>query len=96
MEEAVKLEEPSSDVTLNWMCAYEPRFVSGRIVLVDEAGAAKASMSYDETLWNTRAEPIALEDERLCAAWGDTIYRVRLTAKRLIHEENWRFVLKKQ
>ena len=52
-------------------------------------------MSYDETLWNTRVEPIALEDERLCAAWGDTIYRVLLTAKRLIHEASWQFVLKK-
>ncbi|MDU5143841.1 MAG: heparinase II/III family protein [Paenibacillus dendritiformis] len=95
VEEAVKLEEPSMDVTLNWLCAYAPRFVSGRVVLVDEAGAAKACMSYDETLWNTRVEPIALEDERLCAAWGDTIYRVLLTAKRLIHEESWQFVLKK-
>lgn len=96
VEEAVQLEAPSSDVALNWMCAYEPRFDSGRVVLVDEAGAPKACMSYDETLWNTRVEPIALEDERLCAAWGGTIYRVRLTAKRPIHEDSWRFVLDKQ
>ncbi|MGG4393619.1 hypothetical protein ABEX25_04805 [Paenibacillus thiaminolyticus] len=41
-------------------------------------------------------EPIALEDERLYAAWGGTIYRVCLTAKRPIHEDSWRFVFDRQ
>ncbi|MFW5437662.1 heparinase II/III domain-containing protein [Paenibacillus apiarius] len=95
LEEAVELAEPSRNVVLNWMCAHEPHVLAGTIVLHHEAGRGKARMSYDETLWDIRVEPIALEDERLRTAWGDTLYRLIMSARRPIHAESWQFVLKR-
>ncbi|WP_019422007.1 heparinase II/III domain-containing protein [Paenibacillus sp. OSY-SE] len=95
LEEAVQLAEPSQNVVLNWMCAYEPHVHRSVIALQDEAGGVKAHMSYDETMWDIQVETIALEGEKLRAAWGDSLYRLSMTARCPVQSERWQFVLER-
>ena len=53
-----------------------------------------AELSFNPNLFEAKVEPIKLTDKRLSNVWGDTIYRISLTAKKLVTKGSYSYSLK--
>lgn len=67
--------------------------VDGKISL--EKDGKKMMMDYDASVFSVTVEPIPQTDKRLSNVWGDTIYRVSLTAKQTSIKGKYHFVISK-
>jgi hypothetical protein len=70
--------------TLNLMTSCVPAVAKeGMVSLHQDAGGKgrTISLKYDESKFSAAVEPVALEDERLKASWGEKIYRIVLTSR---------------
>lgn len=75
-----KLRSCHGATVLTYMVAVAPQMEAGRITLALRNGVR--TICYDAKSLEARYEPIPLTDPRLSKVWGDTIYRIQLTAKR--------------
>jgi hypothetical protein len=66
----------------------------GMIVLEKEN--TRVSLNYDKALFSYAVDTIPQTDKRLSNVWGATIYRIRLTAKKLQPAGNYRVMIRKE
>ncbi len=80
-----ELQEFSRPFVLTLMTACSPRIATDGSILLRRGGDARSggrtSIFYDKSRFSAAIEPIQIEDPRLRASWGDTIYRILLTSK---------------
>lgn len=66
----------------------------GMIVLEKEN--TRLSLSYDNSLFSYAVDTIQQSDKRLSNVWGETIYRIRLTAKKMKRSGSYRVMIRKE
>jgi hypothetical protein len=80
-----ELQEISQPVVLSLMTACTPSVSRAGSILLRRGGSGNrgrnVSLSYDTSKFTASVEPIRIEDPRLEASWGKTIYRILLTSK---------------
>lgn len=85
------IEAPS---LLNFLVWSKPDIeVPGKISL--EKDGKKMVMAYDASVFSATVEPIPQTDKRLSTVWGDTIYRISLTARKTLLKGKYHFVISK-
>lgn len=67
--------------------------VPGKITI--NAAGKKAELLYDSKIFIADTEPIPLDDKRLSNVWGNTIYRITLTAKKINNSGTYKYVIKR-
>lgn len=91
VQERYVLEEAREPVRLSLMSWRAPHIVrEGRIRLENPRGAPSGHalfIEYDGQNFQAEVETIPLEDSRLLASWGTTLYRIRLTALRTLLQD---------
>ena len=66
----------------------------GTILL--EKDGTKLSLRYDAGIFGYAVDIIPQTDKRLSGVWGDNIYRIRLTAKKMQLKGQYRILIRKE
>jgi len=65
-------------------------------MIVLEKENTRLSLSYDNSLFSYAVDTIQQSDKRLSNVWGETIYRIRLTAKKMKRSGSYRVMIRKE
>jgi hypothetical protein len=84
LRERFTLEKDRMPIVLSLMSCRRPEPArDGRIMLANlspSETAAPLAITYDNSFFSARVETIPIEDGRLRSSWGNTLYRILLTA----------------
>lgn len=79
--DAFNLQKASRNIIENFIVAGLVEEKPGVLILHDRERSIHLRCDYDAQKLSTEVEPILLKDAKLKAAWGDTIYRIRMKTK---------------
>ena len=83
------IEHPAKPNIVHFLLAEKPEIQSGEILL----NAGKYRLVYDAKLFDASVEALAQDDPRLSNVWGDSIYRIALTAKKTVNKGTYVFTV---
>jgi hypothetical protein len=79
IEDNYLLTQPTEGVFLSLMTACDVATpTTGTLRLISKQGAPPTTIQFDPSLLKPTVDTIALDNERLVAHWGATVYRIRL------------------
>lgn len=90
IKDTFDIEKPTKANIIHFLLAKKPQIGNGSIRLND----GRYTLSYDATLFDATVETITQDDPRLSNVWGDAIYRLSLTAKKVTSNGQYEFHVK--
>ncbi|MBQ1865554.1 MAG: heparinase II/III family protein, partial [Bacteroidales bacterium] len=94
INDAFTLKQTVAPNVVNFMTWGDVKKVSDGKVSISVEGV-KALLTYDPKSFDYSIETILLDDPRLSDIWGEKVYRVSLTAKKMTKKGNYSFTVKK-
>jgi len=91
IKEKFELKKATIANCLNFMVGGKPDITNSGVIIVKKNDITM-KMIYDEKLFDARIETIHLTDRNLCKIWGDRIYRLSLTARKLEQTGEYKFI----
>ncbi len=93
IEDSFVLKESKAANQINFLVWQKPDIsVSGTIKLHSEKN--HLNMSYNAKVFTASVETVTLTDPRLSRVWGDSVYRIHLTAKQLSKKGKYEFFIR--
>jgi hypothetical protein len=89
-----ELLQATKQNSLNFLCWAKPQLTTKGEILLEKNGE-KTAFTYNPSQFDYTVETITLSDKRLSSVWGNEIYRVSLTAKKLLKKGTYKFEFKK-
>lgn len=94
IEDAFELSEIKETNQINFITWAKPDLSKAGSVSLEKEGRS-VKMQYDATQFDAKIETIPQTDQRLSTVWGNEIYRLNLTAKKLQLKGRYKFVIVK-
>ncbi len=90
IEDNFELKEAKSANQVNFLVWQKPDLKNiGKVIL--KVGEKNMVLNYNEKLFTAHAETIPLSDTRLSNVWGENVFRITLTAKKIIKKGKYEF-----
>ena len=80
---------------LHFLVWAAPIVVNEGMIRLEKEGT-RLNLSYDKNLFSTVVDTLPQTDKRLSNVWGEKIYRIRLTAKKMQSKGLYRFYIRKE
>jgi len=90
IKDSFEIEKPTKANIIHFLLAKKPQIERGSIRLND----GLCTLTYDATQFDATVETITQDDPRLSNVWGNTIYRLSLTAKKITSKGQYKFLVK--
>ena len=95
IEDRFELSTTISPNTLHFLVWANPVLIKDGMIQLEKEGT-RLSLNYDKNVFSYAADTIPQTDKRLSAVWGENIYRIRLTAKKLQMNGLYRIMIRKE
>ncbi|HOZ70338.1 MAG TPA: heparinase II/III family protein [Chitinophagaceae bacterium] len=95
IEDRFDLEATLAPNALHFLVWAQPVLVNEGIIQLEKEGT-RLSLNYDKSIFSYALDTIPQTDKRLSNVWGETIYRIRLTAKKMQSKGNYRVIIRKE
>ena len=94
INDAFTLRQTVAPNTVNFLTRGDVKKVSDGKVSISVEGT-EALFTYDPKSFTYSIETIPIDDPRLSNVWGDRLYRISLTAKKMVKKGNYSFSIQK-
>ena len=94
INDAFTLRQTVAPNTVNFLTRGDVNKVSDGKVSISVEGT-EALFTYDPKSFTYSIETIPIDDPRLSNVWGDRLYRISLTAKKMVKKGNYSFSIQK-
>lgn len=92
IQDSFELTEITAPNQINFLTWGIIELAKGNVSI--EVQGSKVNISYDANLFDVKKETITLTDKKLSNVWGEKIYRLNFTAKKLVKKGEYHFCVK--
>lgn len=92
VRDCFELNEILAANQLNFLTWGDIQLNKGTVAI--EVQGVKATLEYDADAFDVKKETIQLKDKKLSNVWGEQVYRLSFTAKKLVKKDNYLFKVK--